>query len=277
MYAIELHQNSSTAIYDSEIISSFGHCWLAAYDSSLVTSRNSTILGIGCHDSSHFSIFSSDLKYLTDYGPNTDVSVYNSVIYQIDTYSSAVLSLVRSTISLVYAHEFSQLRISDSAIDEIYTYEESAAWLISSTYANCGTYDQSKIFVCWYLDVHVVDSRDQKVPSANITATPPNATMAGSKLTDDNGWARLTLTEKMLNVTGDYPIGNYTIEALYNVYSNGTAVNMTKNQEITIALEDLVVPEFPSILMLSLFIVATLLIAVIYKRRHDTVSEFFHK
>ena len=115
-----------------------------------------------------------------------------------------------------------------------------------------------------------MDSIAQDGPSANVTATYQNTTVAESQLTDANGWARLTLMEKMMNATGDYPVGNYTVEATYDIYSDDAKVNMTDNKQITLTLEDFVIPEFPSFLILPISIIATLLAVIIYRRKHST-------
>jgi hypothetical protein len=113
----------------------------------------------------------------------------------------------------------------------------------------------------------VIDKLGQNIPSANVTATYPNATVAELKSTDANGVVRLTLTEKMINATGEYLIGNYNVEATYEVYSNSTEVTMTGNQVTTLELEDFVIPEFPSFLALSIFMIATLLAVIVYRRK----------
>ena len=164
-----------------------------------------------------------------------------------------------------------------SAVDSTFTSYLSARGtsvtsLINTTYSGIPHIrDQARIQVAWYLGVHVVDSNGQDVPSANVTATYPNATAAESTLTDSNGWVRLTLMEKMMNATGEYSVGNYTVEATYESYSTDTTVNMTENQQITLTLEDLVIPEFPSFLILPLFMIATLLAVIAYRRK--TVSD----
>jgi len=134
----------------------------------------------------------------------------------------------------------------------------------NSSYSYRGIEQSARVYVYWYLGVHVVDSINQDVPSANVTATYPNATVVESKLADANGWARLTLMEKMMNATGDYPVGNYTVEATYEIYSDATTVNMTENQQFTLTLADFVIPEFPSFLILPLFMIATLLAVIVY-------------
>jgi hypothetical protein len=126
---------------------------------------------------------------------------------------------------------------------------------------------EARIQVFWYLDVHVVDDINQDVPSANVTATYPNTTLAESKLTGEDGWIRLTLMEKIKNATGEYPVGIYTVEATYETYSNATAVEMTGTQQITLTLEDFIIPEFPSLTVLPLFMIATLLTLFVYKRK----------
>jgi len=130
---------------------------------------------------------------------------------------------------------------------------------------------EGKVYVSWYLDAHVIDSIGQDVPSANVTAAYPNATIAESKLTNANGLARLTVMEKMMNSTGDYPVGNYTIEASYGTHFNSTTVNMTGNREITLSL-DFVIPEFPSLLILPLFMTATLLAVIVCRRKRISIG-----
>ena len=79
--------------------------------------------------------------------------------------------------------------------------------------------------------------------------------------------ARLTLLEKMMNATGAYPVGNYTVEAAYLTYSNGTTVNITGNKQIALTLAGLVIPEFPSFLILASFMTAALLTVAVCKRK----------
>jgi len=128
-------------------------------------------------------------------------------------------------------------------------------------------FGDATIQVFWYLDLHVVDDINQDVPSANITATYPNATLAESKLTGADGWTKLLLMEKIQNATGAYPVGLYTVEAAYETYSNTTIVEMTGPQQITLTLEGFIIPEFPSFLILPLFVIATLLVALVNRRK----------
>ena len=180
-------------------------------------------------DSSYSEIFGSTIWQLHEYDGHA--SLYNSTMNKIELYGNSTVELVNSTYMLTYLT------------------------------------GESEVYVSWYLFVNVVDSLTQNVPLANVTVTFPNATLAESKFTDAEGWARFTLLEKMLNATGAYPVGNYTVEATYDTHSDATTVNMTQSQQITLTLIDFVIPEFPSFLIPPLFMAATILV-VIVRRRH---------
>jgi len=166
----------------------------------------------------------------------------------------------------------SNVTISDSDLKSIYARalasDSSELLSTNSTIQTYSIRDQAEVFVSWYLDVHVIDSVDQDVFSANVTATNPTATSVVSKPTDAYGWASLTLMEKLVNATGEYPVGNYIVEATYEAYSNSTTVNMTDNQLVTLLFSDLVIPEFSSFLILGLIMAATILATIIWRRKH---------
>jgi hypothetical protein len=202
----------------------------------------------------------------------SNVEIANSSVWQVTGDGYSVMSLKSTNCFGLYGYSYAMLLVNDSVINKIQARHDSNTWLLNTTYNNLDIRDSAKVHVSWYLDVHVIDSIAQNVPSANVTATYPSATVAESKLTDANGWARLTLMEKMMNATGEYPIGNYTVEATYDIYSDETSVNMTENKQITLTLEDFVIPEFPSFLILPVFMIATLLALIVYRRKHLLAS-----
>ncbi len=184
------------------------------------------------------------------------------------------LSFQDSSYSEVFSSKIWQLHENDghaslynSTINRIELYENSTVELVNSNFTLTDLAGESEVFVSWYLFVTVVDSLIQKVPLANVTVTFPNATLAESKFTDAEGWARFTLLEKIMNVTGAYPVGNYTVEATYDTHSDATTVNMTQSQQITLTLTDFVIPEFPSFLIPPLFMITTLLAVIVYRRK----------
>ena len=181
---------------------------------------------------------------------NSNYTIFNSLLYALDS------------------HDFSTVHVYNSTISwRLWSSDSSNVWLLNSTSSTFAIEEASRIYVCWYLDVHVVDSIGQNVPSATVTATYPNATIADWRLTDASGWTRLTLMEKMMNATGEYVIANYFVEATYESHSNSTeTMIMTGNKQITIPLP-FIIPEFPSFLILPLFMIATILAVTIYKRK----------
>jgi hypothetical protein len=199
---------------------------------------------------------------------HSNVTISNSELYILtfNDFSHGVFHII--TMKELATYDHSEILGFDSMSNRVYLYGNSIIWAINSTTTSAYYYGQSKVYVCWYLDVHVIDSIGQNVPSANVTATYPNTTLAESKLTGANGWTRLTLMQAMANATGYYPIGTYTVQATYQTYLNITTVDMTGNQQIALTLEDFVVPEFPSTIILPLFMIATLLAVIVCRRKH---------
>lgn len=145
-------------------------------------------------------------------------------------------------------------------------YSSSHVTIIDSV-VNAYAFAETSIRIFWYLNVHIADDINQDVPSANVTVTFQNGTLVESKFTGEDGWARLTLMEKIKNATGEYPVGIYTVEANYVTYSNSTAVEMTGPKQVTLTLDGFIIPEFPSFLLLPLFMIVTLLATVFYRRK----------
>jgi hypothetical protein len=167
----------------------------------------------------------------------------------------------------------SNVTITDSNFGTLQTMQ-ATIWMTNTTVASNTPY-LSTVYVSWYLDVHVVDSDGQSVSSASVTCNYPNTTIAQQELTNEDGWARLTLMEKMMNDTGEYPIGNYTANAEYETYSNSITVNMTGTQEVTLQLPftQQVIPEFPSFTILPALIGTTLIGVLIFKRKWFNKTE----
>lgn len=207
-----------------------------------------------------------DIGWGFHFSGSSNVSFEKSTITQATGLGNSIISLKSTRCQHVDAFYDSVFLIDNSDTNTINAIHSSNSWLLNSTYNYLKVYDSAKIYVGWYLDVHVIDSIAQDVPSANVTATYPNATVAEWRLTDANGWTRLTLIEKMINFTGSYPIGNYTVSAKYETHEGQQSVNMTDNQEIIIQLP-FIIPEFPSFLILLLFMTATLLAVIAYRRQ----------
>jgi len=114
-----------------------------------------------------------------------------------------------------------------------------------------------------------VDSIGQDVPLANVTVYRHTGTIMDSKLTSNDGLANFVVPEKVIRPPGHTTYGNYTIKTTYDDFCDQTTVNMTDNKQITLTLEDFVIPEFPSFLILPLFMITTLLAVIVYRRQKN--------
>jgi hypothetical protein len=299
-FQVFLYDNSSATFIDSVDTS-----YLAVYNSATAYVFNSTIRFLVAAGSAVVSVFNSTISYaLGAWGGSPVVLVSNSTIEFLPiqavsvnctfanivpgflTYWNSILNTSMVIAAGGYAPNVTLINtdvngwqlefegstnasIIGSQLRYLHSYGYSNVWLVNSTANMFQFFVEGKVYVSWYLDVHVIDSMGQNVPSANVTATYSNITVAESKLTDAGGWARLTLMEKLMNTTGSYPIGNYTVTAFYEVHTGYQSVNMTGNQEITIMLP-FIVPEFPVFLLLPLFMIATLAVVLIFKRKHTS-------
>jgi len=246
-FYVRFHGNSSCRADRLEVWPPYATgYWWRMYDSSVVSISNSRVYAVTAYADSIFEAFNSTMRYMTAIGQvsaNISLSYIESLYC---SYSSAV-NVSNSNILQVEAKETAVATASNSTINNLYTYQSSVVRLVNSSYISYSIYNESKVYVCWYLNVHVIDLEGTDVPSANVTATYPDTMIAESKPTDANGWTRLTLMEKMMNASDSYPIGNYTVTAKYEhegeTHEGQQSVNMTANQEITIQLP-FIIPEF---------------------------------
>jgi hypothetical protein len=205
----------------------------------------------------------------SSYG-SSNLTVQDSELWGLWGRGFSDIAVSNSTVGYAcWCQDDSTWHINDTKTERLYSDDRSGLWLLNTTANEYRVRDESQIYASWYLDVHVLDDIGQDVPSANVTVFYLNSTIAESELTDINGWTRLTLMEKMLNATGEYPVGDYTVEATYETHSNSTTMNMLNNQIITLMLPELVIPEFPSFLILPLFFLATLLAVIVHRRRYS--------
>lgn len=273
-----IHDTANTAIANSTIN------FMKARDSPTLSLANSTLEYMDI-TSKHANVsiinLSSGFIALWDYWLNCSLTLSPSGEAPHITLMSTTVTqwhfsfqptdaseIINSQIWYLHTNGLTHIVIHNSTVNNIELYGSSTVELTNSTYTETlRLYNDAKIYVNWYLTVHVIDSVGQNVPLANVTATYPNATVAETKLTDDNGLARLPLMEKMINATGEYLIGNYIVNATYETHSNSTeTLSMTENKQITIPL-DFIIPEFPTQIIATLFMLTTLLTAIAYKKK----------
>jgi hypothetical protein len=203
-------------------------------------------------------------------GQSPNFTLVNTQVnsWSFETRGTSNGTIARSQLYTFYIRETAVCCLNDSSTAYLYAYSSSAVWLVNSTAPVSYVYSQARVYYCWYLDVHVVDSMGQNVPSASVTAAFVNSTVVGSMMTDSGGMARFTLIEKMKNATGTYSVGDYLVVTTYSTYANGTSVGMLGNQQVTLVLSGLIVPEFPApLLILPLFAIAASLIVLSHRRK----------
>jgi len=194
-------------------------------------------------------------------------TISNSTLRKIATFGSSTAYLFNSTVYYTDFTSSSQVFMFDSKIlGYLYTRESSTVSLVNSTcHSIYDVEDESQVRIAWYLDVHVVDSLNQSVPSANVTVFCANGTVLGPKLTNLDGWTRFVLPEKLLNATGEYLAGTYVVKAAYEMYYEKMQVDMNESKQLMVQL-DFVIPEFPFSILLGVFVTVTLIVVIVRKR-----------
>jgi len=216
---------------------------------------------------SNVSISGSRLDSLYVWGSSI-VTLSNSIVRNLCSELSDV-TVSNCTIGWLSGLDSNKVKALNSTIkDELKLRGQCVVWLMNSTSTHYNLSGGGAIYIYWYLNVHAVDSEGTDVSYANVTAIFPNATVAESELADAQGWAKLTLMERLMTASGSHPVGNYTVTAKYKTYEGQKSVNITGNQQITIILSysQRIKPEpFPILLPLLLALI-TIVIAVALRK-----------
>jgi hypothetical protein len=294
------HDSSSVSMLDSELFALYG------YDYSVVEVENSAFSMLWSSDSSTVAVSNCTINSYLLTQEYSVIGISNSTLRELQVEARSVNCSIFSlepgffaswnysldcSVSIAHGGYAPEVMVKDSQIQgwRFDFYGSSNATIVNCTIDYLTSHDSSfvnmvnspcsyiiidyegKVVIHWILNVHVTDSIGQDVPAANVTITYPNATLAQSKLSDVEGKTKMIMMEKMMNATGEYPVGNYTVEATYDIYSDGTEVNMTENRQANLMLENFIIPEFPSIHILFLFIIVAscMIIGCRKKRKAD--------
>jgi hypothetical protein len=273
---LHFYDRTNVTIIDSQMSRS-----LLARENSTVTVYNSTIesLGLTSHwTNASVSRLAPGLFESWSFWPNSSVTIapggqapnvtlINATIqgWQLSFQGGSHAAVASSELEHLHANSEAMLTIVNTTADELELYNFAIAESLNATYTQIVLFDSTKSYLSWYLAVHVIDSDSQPIPLANVTATYENATLAQATLSNAQGWATLTLLEKMMNNTGTYAAGNYTVEAEYGVYSNSASAEVTGNTQIALQLPFLI-PEYTSAVVLALLTTATFLVLALRRR-----------
>ncbi|PIN69454.1 hypothetical protein COV93_05440 [Candidatus Woesearchaeota archaeon CG11_big_fil_rev_8_21_14_0_20_43_8] len=85
--------------------------------------------------------------------------------------------------------------------------------------------------VAWYMDVHVNDTDGNPLYGVIVTARNRTGQIAAVGHTDQDGRARLNLTNYKSNLTDRFYQNNYTINYTFGNFNGGWSVNMSTNRD----------------------------------------------
>jgi len=199
--------------------------------------------------------------------PNVSLLDCQVTLWEFEFEGTSNVQTMQSELRRLSLVEESQASIHNSSIEYLFVDDNAVMRLVNSTFDSQTVNENASLNISWYLDIHVIDSIGLDVPAANVTIRYPNATIVESEFTDGNGRVVTVLMEKIMNATGEYPVGVYAVEAIYGMYSNNTDVTMMGNQQLILEFEGFIIPEFTSLIILPLFMTLTLLAAFLYNRR----------
>lgn len=225
--------------------------WFSARNASVINSTISEIQ-LYFYGDSNVSLFSLPvgfIGYWDLYENNTITKAYfnltikNTTVsaWDIKGYGSPVVSVANSVISDGIAYFSSLISLFDSEVlNNVTAHSSSIVLLVNSpVHGSINILDfpevNAQVYVAWYLDMLVIDAKRYPLPNAHVKVYLENGTLLTGTTTDDEGVARFILYEKIVNATGTFPYGNYTVKATYDGYTCQRVIkSITKNMKITV-------------------------------------------
>lgn len=205
-------------------------CWHASVVESIISKVNLRFYGQSV-------VLVSLPRDFVDHWSLGDLTIQNCEIsnWTITGYDS-IISVANSTISDVIGYLSSAISVANSIVNSVSAYKSSVVRLVNSTvYGNINISNLAKVYVGWYLDVLVTDAKGRQLPNAHVKVYWENGTLVASTTTNEKGLARFILYEKVINVTGTFPYGNYKVEATYKRYTHQRVIkSITGNVKIKV-------------------------------------------
>jgi hypothetical protein len=200
--------------------------------------------------------------------------ILNSTLSEVSPLTgSSVIDMKSSSVAFSALQVDCQLLAEDSTIGYLHCTDNSQVWATNSTLSSLPEIlSQSRVYVGWHLDAHVIDSIGQDVLHAAVITyyEAEQGVVVVARTTNESGWARLTLWEKMMNASGSHLFDEYRVQVVYEIFADDVIVNMTGNKQITLTLDGLVIPEFPSTAILLLVFIFAALASILVRREHVT-------
>lgn len=181
-------------------------------------------------------------------------------------YGYSCVQASSSYLDTIAAYDNAVFRVNDSTTRWAYLFGSSTVVAVNSSALYPTIQEEAKVYAYYYLFVEVKDLVNVSVPNATVNIYPEGAVVPEfSEVTDDDGKAFFVLFGSIINATGGYSVGPYTVEVVYGEYSQNETVFMYGNVEVTVVL-DFVLPEFSVGLLLPLLLVASLILVVVRRK-----------
>ena len=172
---------------------------------------------IGLVDS-QLDIEGSSLTGLSCYG-STNVEIHNTTILHVHLEGLSKADIYMSSLSSITCRGSSRLRLFGTTFLPLVDVGEGA-----------------EVLVFWYLDITTTLAKEP-VSEANVAVYFANSSLADQKTTGPDGLATFLLMEKLINSTGEWPLGAYHVVATYGaVYEEEADVELTDNRALTLEL-----------------------------------------
>lgn len=245
--------------------------YMDVYDHSSVLVCDDSILkgGIVCNDDAIVEIWDSHSDDVTTYG-RSSATIFNSIIGYLwlsiglvgHDYSS--IEVLNSNVSVAESEHFSSIQLRNSTINSLNVRDMSVINLLNATYGWISVEDYAVVNVKWYLTIYATWD-DISLNNASVEVYYiHNSSLAYSGFTGVDGSVCFLLPEKVVRSDGAVYLGNYTVTVTYENETREENLLLNSSKQTTV-----VIPEFPSMLILPLLMISTLVLAV-FSRRKDT-------
>jgi len=266
VFTVSSYESSCTVVYNSTVNG------IGALQSSDSIISNSTIgdTTLGFISNSNVMLVSLPTGFVSRWGlyennivnnAYVNLTLYDTSIgkWWISAHDNSVLSLTGIMIWTVYADACSIVSITNSTIGDVWAVWNSTVYLLDSKISSLemdtngyptvfltnSTYSvlswiewgggNPKVYVAWYLDVSIVDSRGLFLPYVPVEAYWENGTLLVHTHTNNDGWARLILYEKRIVYFGGeiiFHYANYTVKARYRCDTSETLIESINGNAI---------------------------------------------
>ena len=166
-----------------------------------------------------------------------DLLITNSVLRGLSCYGSTDVEVRNSTITSIYMCGASRGAIYNSTISSVACYDSSRLKLFETTCVSpIHVEDEALALVYWRLTVETVLAGEGVKGVSVSVYFASNSSLATRGLTGPGGLACFLLMEKLVNATGEWPVGPYEVVATYGPYEERGLAELPETRQLTLEL-----------------------------------------